>query len=340
MDDVVNISRSLHAVLSHIIGSDEQVYVRRTATNLRDDIIRMEREWTNENKIPCYSGSRAEGLRFRSSDEDWMFVYRNLKVAPSESYATLYDFDTNWVFIMENEMTKPGFTLLKLVNKHDLVIGFGLTQRIAIVPMLNGLYISSKLWRQLHAHPAGHGHTVFLHGPCASGFIGGAEYDWAHCLKCDIWPENARSSIHRLHQSSWPSHDTVRDIVSDGILFVPIGAKQSFFENTEWRMSFSLAEKRLIHSMNYTQFLCYGLLKLFLKEAIDINEDIKGLLCSYFLKNGFILGNHNVTKPLQSIVTTAVLLEMFSSNSSMGELLLLSQLLYSRKQHVSGKNRR
>ena len=287
MDDVARISSGLHAVLSKIIGSDEEVYVRRTATNLRDDIIRMVSEWTNEQKIPCFSGSKAEGLRFKSSDEDWMYIYRIIKVAPSESYATIYDVNSTWVFVMENEMTKPGFTLLRLVDKHyetkNLVYRCGHIQHSALVHMLNGRYLPSKLWRETHVHP-GHGHTVFLHGPCASGFIDGEEYDWAHCLKCDKWPENARSSIQRLHQRSWPSHNTIQDIVSDGVLFVPIGAKQSFFEDTEWRMSFSLAEKRLIHSMNHTQFLCYGLLKLFLKEAIDANDDVKGLLCSYFLK--------------------------------------------------------
>ncbi|KAK3103486.1 hypothetical protein FSP39_019584 [Pinctada imbricata] len=36
----------------------------------------------------------------------------------------------------------------------------------------------------------------------------------------------------------------------------------------EWRMSFSLAEKRLVRFMNHTQFLTYGLLKLFLKEVM------------------------------------------------------------------------
>ena len=36
--------------------------------------------------------------------------------------------------------------------------------------------------------------------------------------------------------------------------------------------------------MNHVQFLCYGLLKIFLKEVIDINNEVKGLLCSYFLK--------------------------------------------------------
>ena len=290
MDDLVRISCSLHAVLSAIIGSDEDVYIRRTATNLRDDILRMEREWTNGEAIPCYSGSKAEGLRFKSSDEDWMFVYRNIKVIPSHLYTTLYDINTNLFLVMDNEITKPGFTFLRVVEN----IGHGLLHKLpgdvdislltVDINMLNRRYLSSIGWIELHACNGKHHHTVFLHGPCTSGFIAGMEYDWAHCLKCDIWPENARSSIQRLYQCSWPSHDTLQDMVSDGVLFVPIGAKQSLLEPMEWRISFSLAEKRLIHSMNHAQFLCYGLLKLFLKEAIDTNEDAKGLLCSYFLK--------------------------------------------------------
>ena len=284
MDDVVRVSRGLHAVLMKIIASDEQVYIRRTATNLRDHIIRMEKEWTNGRLVPCFSGSKAEGLRFESSDEDWMYIYRNFKVIPPDYCITLGDRNIKFLLLMENEMTKPGFTLLKLVNF------IGATDIVSngssiVVRMLDGLYVSCKMWREINIDSKKHTHKIFLHGPCASGFLqGGQEFDWAHCLKCDVWPKNAQSSIKRLHQSSWPSLNTIRDIVSDGVLFVPIGAKQSIFEDVEWRMSFSLAEKRLIHSMNHTQFLCYGLLKLFLKEAIDTNEDVKGLLCSYFLK--------------------------------------------------------
>ena len=77
---------------------------------------------------------------------------------------------------------------------------------------------------------------------------------------------------------------TLQQIVSGGCHFVAIGAKESPTELIEWRISFSATEKILIHSMNHVQFLCYGLLKIFLKEAIVINTEIKGLLCSYFLK--------------------------------------------------------
>ncbi|XP_063408180.1 uncharacterized protein LOC134691543 [Mytilus trossulus] len=51
-----------------------------------------------------------------------------------------------------------------------------------------------------------------------------------------------------------------------------------------WRISFSVAEKQLVHSFNFTQFLCYGLLKLTLKRIVNTNDDVKDLMCSYFLK--------------------------------------------------------
>ena len=287
-NDIKDISLSLHAAMNNFIGRDELVLIRRTATNLRDEINRMVNESTNAETIPIFSGSKAEGLRFKSSDEDWMFEYRSLKVIPSDSYTALYNNnpDTLMLFTMDNEMSKPGFTLLRVVeyyrngNKYLLCRGHECSP---IVPMLNGRFISSKIWREsdIGRHTS---HSVFIHGPCSSCKSGENEFDWAHCLRGDFWPANAHSTIQRLCLSSWLSRGIISSIVNDGIMFVPIGMKQSFFEDTEWRMSFSLAEKRLIHSMNHTQFLCYGLLKLFLKEAIDVNPEVNGLLCSYFMK--------------------------------------------------------
>ena len=268
------ISRSLDTVLNVIIGPDVFINIRRTTTNLRDDITRIDAELSNIDMLQVYSGSRAEGLRFKSSDEDWMYIYRDVKVIPSESYMAIYDSNTT-LLLMENQMTKPGFTLLKL-------IGESLKTEVtrSLEQSLNDRYLPCKRWREFHITP----YSEFIHGPCASSIIGQNEFDYAMCLKCDIWPTNAHDCIRRLHQCGWPSHDTILSIVNDGVLFVPIGAKLSSFECMEWRMSFSLAEKKLIHAMNHTQFLCYALLKMFLKEAIDVNPDVKGLLCSYFLK--------------------------------------------------------
>ncbi|CAC5373591.1 unnamed protein product [Mytilus coruscus] len=69
-----------------------------------------------------------------------------------------------------------------------------------------------------------------------------------------------------------------------GCLLVPIGPKTLPDNALLWRLSFSVAEKILIFSFNFTQLLCYGLLKLMLKRIVNTQNDVKDLLCSYFLK--------------------------------------------------------
>ena len=275
-NNLVRISTSLHNVLGEVLGTEPVVVVRRAVTEFRDEIYAMEQELRGLILVPIYSGSKAEGYRFRTSDDDWMFVYKNIRVIPDHSYSALYD-SRKTLLVMENEMTKPGFALLRAVDDTSIF-------SFATVPILNGRYMASRNWREFHTEISKGQDIITTHGPCTSGSTQDYEFDWAYCLKSEIWPENARACIKRLHQSSWVPRNTICNIVRDGVLFVAIGAKQSFFENTEWRMSFSLAEKKLMYSMNYTQFLCYGLMKSFLKEAIDSNPHVKGLLCSYFLK--------------------------------------------------------
>ena len=182
--------------------------------------------------------------RFNSSDDDWMLIYRDIKVIPPDFNVTIFDSNTT-LLLMENEMTKPGFTLLRLIDESRKRMVSRSTERI-----LNGFYISCKRWRESHT-------ALFLdheitHGPCASAKVNSYEYDIAYCLRCTTWPTNALDCIRRLDQSVWPSRGTIISIANDGVLFVPIGDKQSIFENTEWRMSFSLAEKKLVYAMDHT----------------------------------------------------------------------------------------
>lgn len=69
-----------------------------------------------------------------------------------------------------------------------------------------------------------------------------------------------------------------------GVLFVAIGVKGSAYEQIEWRLSFSVGEKFLIYTFTHTQCICYSLMKILLKEQIDIDIECKDLLCSYFMK--------------------------------------------------------
>ncbi|KAK3093969.1 hypothetical protein FSP39_022363 [Pinctada imbricata] len=74
----------------------------------------------------------------------------------------------------------------------------------------------------------------------------------------------------------------IQNIVSNGCHVVPVGDPDSPHCDHEWRISFSVAERTLMHSFNHTQFLVYSVLRLTLKRIIE--EIFPGILCSYFMK--------------------------------------------------------
>ena len=154
--DVSRISRSLCVLMNYVIGTEVIIKVRRTTTNLRDDISRMYCKLDDTQYVPCYSGSKAEGLRFLSSDEDWMYINKEIKVIPSESYAAIYDRNTT-LLLMDNEMTKPRFSLLRLISGPINPLVSRSTEYI-----LNGHFISCKLWRERHV--GFHYDHEYIHG--------------------------------------------------------------------------------------------------------------------------------------------------------------------------------
>eukprot|EP00105_Crassostrea_gigas_P037692 XP_019921840.1 PREDICTED: uncharacterized protein LOC105326143 isoform X1 [Crassostrea gigas] len=147
--------------------------------------------------------------------------------------------------------------------------------------MNDRVHISSSIYKELTFSKSAPNSTV--HGPCGSGNLAGADYDTAHCFVCDFWPLSASSWINRCH--AWPDPEVVNDIVRNGCHFVAIGHPFGPHEYEEWRISFSQAEYKCVSAMNHSQFLTYGLLKLFLKEVINQqSEETNELLCSYHMK--------------------------------------------------------
>ncbi|XP_071142027.1 uncharacterized protein [Mytilus edulis] len=258
-----NLSLQFYNYLCNIVGSREVVRTRREIfTGM--DIVQNGHSGTG-----ISSGSKAEGLDLKGSDYDQMGVFNSFRV-----YENLHDdqYNTHEIpLIMVTSDTKPGFTKLKLVNKsyldtdimHDLCEAVG-----------EESYISSKRVRE-------HGmrDDMIIHGPCQS--TAGGELDFVSCLRCQEWITTAQQWIHRS-RTTWPHHTLVNAAVQYGVLFVPIGCKNSTNENLQWRISFSVTEKLLIHSFSHTQLLCYALMKIILKDLIKPRHG--DLLCSYFLK--------------------------------------------------------
>lgn len=103
----------------------------------------------------------------------------------------------------------------------------------------------------------------------------------AFSIASAYWPPAASSFAKRCNL--WPKPDLVEEIVKSGCHVVPTGPT-SGNEDILWRISFSLAERKILNNMNHFQFLLYGLLKIFLNEAINICSEEDKLLKSYHIK--------------------------------------------------------
>nr|XP_034317673.1 uncharacterized protein LOC117686581 [Crassostrea gigas] len=260
--------------LCDMVGTSQQVAIMREAVDISEVLDR--RLALHHSHINMFSGSMREGLRLEGSDVDYMFWLNNHRVIMDMSQSEYYNTANTTLILSDSSESSPGFTLLQLLTPSE-----DREVQLSCVRMNDRVYISSSLYRQLNCSSIHPDSTV--HGPCGSGTIAGTEYDDAFCVVSDFWPRSASSWIDRCH--SWPGPEVVNDIVRNGCHFVAIGHPLGPHEHEEWRISFSQAEYKLVSSMTHSQFLTYGLLKLFLKEVINQQtEETDKLLCSYHMK--------------------------------------------------------
>ncbi|XP_062573383.1 uncharacterized protein LOC134235274 [Saccostrea cucullata] len=271
---IQHLSESVFVELCHILGSSEMVIMRREVADFREMMINQVMR-TREADRMMMSGSMKEGLRLEKSDVDTMFWPNDHIVILDLNKAQKYDLSRKTLILCDFSESPPGFGLLELLTPtHSECV------KNACMRINDRLYISSSKYRQITCSEVIPNFKE--HGPCGNGVIAGAEYDTALCFVCDFWPLPASKWIDRCH--SWPHSYIVDEILRNGCHFVAIGHKLGKHADKEWRISFSLAEQKLIYSMNHCQFLTYGLLKLFLKDfkkELTIEEK---LLCSYYMK--------------------------------------------------------
>ncbi|XP_052704919.1 uncharacterized protein LOC128180806 [Crassostrea angulata] len=280
MSDNCRVSEALYVGLCGYIGTPIEVTIRREVMDMEEMIYKH--VYIHKGCRGMRSGSHREGFRFKSSDIDTMFWITNHKVITDLSQSSVYDLSKHTIILMEDTDTPPGFVRLQLLTSP-------LDRNISssVIPFNDGMLISNVKWRQIILTLIS-GNKTFTnlktHGPCANSFYGNIETDYALCFHCSYWPQLSCYWKKRCTLHNWPPNHVFYEILSNGCHFVPVGIKTAGDENElDWRLSFSQAEQKLIYSMNHTQFLCYGLLKIFLKEVV--NRDIEEpFLCSYFAK--------------------------------------------------------
>lgn len=265
-------SESLHLYqyLCNKIGTERVVRLRRLANTIRD----------HGSFLQITSGSKGEGLDLKGSDSDVMHIHPDFKVFESDK--TVVVSSTKIPVVMDTDDTPPCFSKLRLFFENPYIYSEKFQQFFKTD--CRGKYmISSELYKTIMflSTPEKSKKPGIIHGPCLSDET--EYFDITLALQCNQWISLAETWVTRS-RTTWPSPNLISKIISCGVLFVPIGYKGSIHEDMQWRISFSVAEKFLIFSFSHTQLLCYALLKIILKEIVDKQEDLKGLLCSYFLK--------------------------------------------------------
>ncbi|XP_078337662.1 uncharacterized protein LOC111100817 [Crassostrea virginica] len=262
------------------VGSPTEVRIRR---EVADTVEVMKRPVCILRGIDkMNSGSRREGFRLPTSDVDMMLWRPDHKVICDLSQISLYRVPQHTVILMECEDLPPGFTRLKLMTP-------SLVQNVnsSCVAIDGEIYISSLLFKARYLDFTRSSNAALRssiqHGPCATINDNKLfDVDHAYCFLSHHWPNVALPWIQRCRLKNWPPESILSGIVKDGCHVVPIGSLPE--RDNEWRISFSGAEQKLVYSMNHCQFLCYSLLKVFLKEIIDVDPNNPSCLCSYFMK--------------------------------------------------------
>lgn len=277
MKNVPHLSRSVYEGLCEKVGNSTKVNFRREVIDITEDLLSTSYLVF---KSRCYkhklSGSYREGFRLKTSDIDTMIWCISDKVVSSPSQICLYRNPHHTVILMECDDLPPGFTRLKIIAGQHI-------HEKSCLKINDGLYISNYKFikNMVKLLESTDFKRTFYHGPAITMVSASLETDFVFCLKSDHWPDTAKPWIQRCQQSGWPVETVVSQIVNSGCHVVPIGSTSD--ENLEWRISFSNAEQMTVYSLNHCQFICYGLLKIFLKEVI--NEQSKSpILCSYFMK--------------------------------------------------------
>ncbi|XP_052086560.1 uncharacterized protein LOC127723884 [Mytilus californianus] len=271
--------KELFELLVKTVGTEIDIRTRQRLFIVNDMVANS----MNEDK-QISSGSLAEGLDLRGSDVDIMAVInkavvirnvRNTKYFKTKVQDVKHS-KQQTIFVMETDNDHPGFTRLRLIAAGGTI---PITSQ-SIEFTKKGLYLSVNGF--LNGIKIQHPHmNLVTHGPCLT--FSDQSRDVAFCLRSKYLPYNATPWAMR-NRRQWPPNSVIDKIKQYGCLVVPIGPRNKPDSNILWRLSFSMAEKQLVYSFNITQLLCYGLLKITLKRIVNTYDDVKDLLCSYFLK--------------------------------------------------------
>ena len=277
--DMQKISVLLYLNLCEEFGFESIIQIRRNIANLANNVHHQMH--SDEGYASYLVGSRAEGFMIITSDIDHMFVLTNTVVVNNTTEISELSFakSSKVVITMETQHTKPGY--VRLILEADKCMTSEIFYK-SYYYYYDKCYISSTKFRDFMMSFMGK--NVENHGPCTTTNVGIFLRDFAYCLSCTSQPTAVQNWMMRCNTYNWPDSVVMEQCISLGCQLAPVGSKESPHEHLEWRISFILMEKTILQSLSHSQFMCYGLLKVYLKEVLGSFEELKDLVSSYVMK--------------------------------------------------------
>ncbi|XP_045207653.2 uncharacterized protein LOC123559695 [Mercenaria mercenaria] len=305
MSQATNNSQALSMRLSEVladIGLDKRtVKKRRIAEQLLESSERISIELRGYNVTGFSFGSQIEGTTTRGlkSDRDRLYCLNPVKVIQDLS---------EWIpgvanyMMIQDDTVEPGYCLLQLLDHNDPLPATLVPDQVLsyfagrILPdqhfrdksgriLLKNTYfpVICDATDAMETSP----HKGVRHGPAhtTTTHNQGISNDTVLAFFCQSWPLQASQWIEQQGVGHWPSDD-MKIYCSNTVCFVVgVGRKGSVNEELEWRISTSLAERRLMFSLNITQIRCYVLMKMLVKTFINpyYEDAISSFMCKTVL---------------------------------------------------------
>ncbi|KAH3774108.1 hypothetical protein DPMN_175481 [Dreissena polymorpha] len=277
---MAHVSRHLFKVLD-IAGASEYVRNTRQQCELVGDVLASLTYGIEEGDVAIYTfGSMSEGTTTpgMNSDTDTMMCFQLYPVFETKADVTFEDMNTKY----GKKYGDNDYTYFLMLNDGETPIGFCKLEIILGIVMepTNPNF-------SLHVCMDINGRCVITNscmvdamdqdernGPAATTYKrpGFTDLDYIPSFRCAKWPSVAEEFLTRKRKYGFPSTDMAADFASFGIFFVPTGHSDSLEKHLQWRLSFSLQERKIMLNLNPTQFKCYILLKMikedFVKAAV------------------------------------------------------------------------
>lgn len=285
-EDSERMSVLLSRLMSRELGSQSEINIRQRTVLIKEQLHNA----FDKTILMYMAGSCSEGFLMKDSDNDEMMVDNTICVIdPNHPFPPDHR-DKIILYKREASHCQPGYVKLQLAQE----VRCSCSRMVlnAFVKVGKDVFISSDIYREEIIKEESQmiiGIPITSHGPSTSGEATryNRAFDVVHGFPCKTWPRESAEWITRPRGYGWPDQALINTIVADGCHMVPIGDRCSGDTLLQWRISFVTAERRLVHSLNYTQFQVYGLLKIFLKNIKNSLKSFFGeedILCSYFMK--------------------------------------------------------